>query len=78
MHFSNIPHLCLFEILPSHYLYQNQSKNIETALIFLPAVLTSTLLPFAAMWMHIGNIMLSEISLTEKDKYYMISLICGI
>ena len=28
-------------------------------------------------WMNLEGIMLSEIGQTEKDKYYMISLICG-
>ena len=32
-------------------------------------------LPFSAMWMDLENIMLSEISHTEKDKYYMILII---
>ena len=36
------------------------------------------ILPFATAWMDLGNIMLSEISQSEKDKYNMISLICGI
>ena len=36
------------------------------------------ILPFAATWMDLENIILSEVSQTEKDKYYMISLICGI
>ena len=36
------------------------------------------ILPFAAMWMDLENIMLSEISQTEKDQYYMVSFICGI
>ena len=36
------------------------------------------ILPFAATWMDLEGIMLSEISQTEKDKYCMISLICGI
>ena len=35
-------------------------------------------LPFATVWMELENIMLSEISQSEKDKYHMISLICGI
>ena len=35
-------------------------------------------LPFATIQMDLGNIMLSEISQTEKDKYCMLSLICGI
>ena len=30
------------------------------------------------MWMELEGIMLSEISHTEKDKYCMISFICGI
>ena len=32
----------------------------------------------AMAWMDLENIMLSEISLSEKVKYHMISLICGI
>ena len=35
-------------------------------------------MPFAATWMNLEIIMLSEISQTQKDKYCMISLICGI
>ena len=35
-------------------------------------------LPFAATWMDLEGIMLREISQTEKDKYCMISLACGI
>ena len=35
-------------------------------------------LPFATTWMELECIMLSEISQSEKDKYHMISLICGI
>ena len=33
---------------------------------------------FAATWMDREIITLSEVSQTEKDKYHMISLICGI
>ena len=36
------------------------------------------ILPFAATWMDPEGIMLSEISHPEKDKYWMISVICGI
>ena len=35
------------------------------------------IIPFAATWMDLEIITLSEISQTEKDKYHMISLICG-
>ena len=35
------------------------------------------ILPFAAVWMDLENI-ISEISQSEKDKYHMISLLGGI
>ena len=35
-------------------------------------------MPFAATWRNLEGIMLKEVSETEKDKYYMIPLICGI
>jgi len=36
------------------------------------------IMPFAATWIDLEMIRLSEISQTEKDKYYIISLTCGI
>ena len=36
------------------------------------------IMPFAATWIDLEIIILSELSQTEKDKYHMISLICGI
>ena len=36
------------------------------------------IMPFAATWMDLEIVMLSEVSQTEKDKYHMILLICGI
>ena len=36
------------------------------------------ILPLVATLMDLDTIMLSEISQSEKDKYYMVSLICGI
>ena len=35
-------------------------------------------MPFAATWMDLEIIILSEVSQKEKDKYHMISLICEI
>ena len=35
-------------------------------------------MPFATTWMDLEDILLSEISQVEKDKYCMFSLICGI
>ena len=36
------------------------------------------IMPFAATWMDLEIIILSEVSQTEKDIYHMITLICGI
>ena len=36
------------------------------------------IMPFVATWMNLKMIILSEVSQTEKDKYPMLSLICGV
>ena len=36
------------------------------------------ILSFAIIWMNLEGIMLREISQTVKDKYCIISLVCGI
>ena len=38
----------------------------------------NAIMPFAVAWMDIEIIILSEVSQTEKGKYHIISLICGI
>ena len=35
------------------------------------------IMPFAATWMDLEKVILSEVNQTEKDKYHMILLICG-
>ena len=45
---------------------------------FYSAIKKKKIVPFATLWMDLENIMLSEISQSEKDKDHMISLICGI
>ena len=42
------------------------------------AIKKNEIMPFAATWMDLEIIILSEGSQTEKDKYHMISLIHGI
>ena len=41
------------------------------------AIEKKKILPFVTVWMNLENIMLSEISPSEKDRYHMISFICG-
>ena len=36
------------------------------------------IMPFAATWMELEMIILSEVSQKQNDKYYMVSLICEI
>ena len=36
------------------------------------------IMPFAAAWMYLEIVILTEVSQKEKDKYHMIPLICGI
>ena len=45
---------------------------------FYSAIKKKKILLFATVWLDLENIMLSEISQSEKGKYHMISLICGI
>ena len=42
------------------------------------AIKKNKIMPFAAMWMQLKIIILSEVSQKEKDKYHMLSLTCGI
>ena len=36
------------------------------------------IMSLAAAWMHLEIVILSEVGQTEKEKYHMTSLICGI
>ena len=45
---------------------------------YYSAIKKNEIMPFAATWMDPEIVILSEVSQTEKDKYHMISLICGI
>ena len=45
-------------------------------MLYHSAIKRNEILPYAATWMDLEIIILSEVSQTEKDKY--ISFICGI
>ena len=45
---------------------------------FYSAIRKNKIMPFAATWMELEILILSEVSQKEKDKYHMISLISGI
>ena len=42
------------------------------------AIKKDEIMPFAATWMNLEIIILSEVRQKEQDKYHMISLVCGI
>ena len=45
---------------------------------YYSAIKKNEIMPFTATWMVLEIIILSEVCQTDKDKYHMISLICGI
>ena len=45
---------------------------------YYSAIKKNKTMPFAATWVDLEIIILSEVSQTEKDKYHMISLTCAI
>ena len=45
---------------------------------YYSAIKRNEIMPFAATWMQLEIIILSEISQKENNEYHMISFICGI
>ena len=54
------------------------SSDLTHTMEYYSAIKKNEIMPFAATRMQLEILILSEISQTEKDKYHMISLICGI
>ena len=57
--------------------YTHTHKHIYVT-EYYSAIKKNEIMLFAATWMDLEIIILSEVSQKEKDKYHMISLICGI
>ena len=53
-------------------------EDVEYTMEYYSAIKKNEIMPFVATWMDLDIIILSEVSQTEKDKYHMISFICGI
>ena len=45
---------------------------------YYSAIKKNATMPLTATWMDLKVVILSEVSQKEKDKYHMISLMCGI
>ena len=57
---------------------QTQKMRMVHTMDYYSAIKKNEILLFATTWMDLGTLILSEVSQTEKDKYHMILLICGI
>ena len=55
-----------------------KKKRYIYTMKYYSAIKNNEIMPFAATWMDLEMVILSEVSQTEEDKYYMILLICGI
>ena len=55
-------------------MYSHTHTHAHTEILFSHK---NEILPFATTWMDLESVVLSEISHIEKDKYCIISLICG-
>ena len=71
----------MFGYLDSDYAAFLRDNNLEMWYIYTKeyhsAIKKNEIIPFAATWMDLESIILSEVSQT-KEKNCMISLICGI
>ena len=54
------------------------NRQVDREYIYYSSIKKNEILPLSTTWMDLEDIMLSEISQTEKDKYCMILLTCGI
>ena len=45
---------------------------------YYSAIQNNKIMPFEATWMDLEIVILSEVSQTQKDKYHVILLTCGI
>ena len=60
---------------------QNPNEHVGPHNIYNGILLSykmNEIMPFLATWLDLEIVTLSEVSQTEKDKYHMILLICGI
>ena len=69
--------------IQTHKMYNYQECTLSLSLYiyimeYYSAIKKDEKMSFAATWMQLEIIILSEVSQKQKDKYYMILLICGI
>jgi hypothetical protein len=67
----------LSQVLTSHIRTSEASHAIGQIIRTELALFKTEMLSFAGKWMELENIILSEVSLAQKIKNRMFSLICG-
>ena len=60
------------------YIYVYVYICIPHTMEYYLAIKKNDILPLAATWLELENLIVSEMSQKDKDKYHMISLITGI
>ena len=66
--------VCIYTHTQTHTHTHTRTHAME----YYSATKKNEIMPFAATWMDLEIIILSNVSQKEKDKYHMLSLICGI
>ena len=56
----------------------NREMGKEDGVHIFRGIGKNEMMPLAATWMVLETVILSELSQTGEEKYYLISLICGI
>ena len=56
----------------------NREMDKEDVVHIYKGIEQNEMMPFAATWMVLEIVILSEVSQTGTEKYYLIFLICGI
>ena len=68
--------MCVYVCVYTHtYIYTDTHTYLHWIILKYSAIKKNEILPFSTTWIDLKGNMLNEISLMEKDKYFMISLI---
>ena len=66
------------DIFTSLYVQYTYNMYYTDTKQYYSTIKNNQIMPFAATWLDLEIVILNEVSQTEKEKYHMTSLICGI
>ena len=71
--------MSIYRVMDKEYIYSGMYIYIYIYIVeYYSAFKKNEIMLFAATWMNLELVILSDVSQTDKDKYHMILLICGI